>query len=115
MRVLLIASLLVCIGSGCSSSSTEWTIAVENQSPVPCEIDIRYGDDGSRSARVDDLASGPAQVMVGESIATILQSVTITRQGEEQVLQPQTELRPGRRVTIVVNAAGVGSVNVSDN
>ena len=107
-------SCVLFILAGCSGESRKWEIAAENRSDSPCSVAISYGEDGSRSARVDPLSKGPPQVLVAEAIETPLRSVTVKVGKDEQVLKPDVRLTGGKRYTVVVAADGKASVVTSD-
>lgn len=102
------------IHTGCSSETRKWEIAAENQGDSPCSISIIYGEDGSRSARVDPLSKGPPQVLVAEAVESPLRSVTVKVGKDEQVLKPDVKMTVGKRYTVVVASDGMASVATSD-
>ncbi len=100
--------------AGCGGESRMWELAVENRSDAPCSVAIGYGEDGSRSARVEQLPKGPPQVLVAEPVETPLRSVTVKVGENEQALKPDTRLTKGKRYTVVIAGDGKASVVAAD-
>lgn len=114
-RFLMIAVACVVLGQiGCSGESRKWELAVENRGETPCTIAINYGEDGSRSARVEHLSKSPPQVLVAEPVETPLRTVTVKVGEDEQTLKPDVKLTNGKRYTIVIAADGKASVVTAD-
>ena len=75
--LIVAIALLLFVRIGCNGTAGgKWELAAENRGTAPCEIAITYGEDGSRSARVELPQSSP-QVLVAESVETPLRSVTV--------------------------------------
>lgn len=116
-RALFLTVATACIlfiYTGCSGESRKWELAAENQGDSPCSIAIIYGEDGSRSARVDPLSKGPPQVLVAEAVESPLRSITVKVGKDEQVLKPDVKMTAGKRYTVVVASDGRASVATSD-
>ena len=117
VRAIFLTVATICIllvHAGCSGESRKWELAAENRGDSPCDVAIAYGEDGSRSARVDQLSKGPPQVLVSEVVETPLRSVTVKIGTDEQVLKPDVRLTAGKRYTVVVAADGKASVVTPD-
>jgi hypothetical protein len=117
VRAIFLTVATICIllvHAGCSGESRKWELAAENRGDSPCAVAIAYGEDGSRSARVDQLPKGPPQVLVAETFETPLHSVTVKVGADEQVLKPDLRLTAGKRYTVVVTADGKASIVTSD-
>lgn len=112
-RVTAITSFVLLAMSGCAGGSHNWELLAENQGDVPCTIVMTYGDDGSRTAQVDNYAKGPAQVLVSEPVSTVLKTVKVIRDGQEQLLEPNLPLTPGQHVTVIVGPDGTAKVSTS--
>jgi hypothetical protein len=106
---LSVVTWIIAAQTGCGSGSSTWTMSVENRGDVPCSVEILYGDNAERSARVDQLAKGKEQTLVGESVPTPIRRVKVTRGDDVQELKPDTSVPLGKRYAIVVGEDGKAS------
>lgn len=114
-RFVVVALACVMLGQiGCGGESRLWELAVENRGETSCMVAIGYGEDGSRSARVEQLSKGPPQVIVAEPVETPLRTVTVKVGENEQSLKPDTKLTRGKRYTVIITADGDVSVVTAD-
>ncbi len=89
---------------GCSRQ--QWLITFENKSTVPCSLAITLEADGSRTASVADVTSGKVLTLIAGDRPTVVQTVKVVRDGEEQVLAPKTALPIGKKYAIVIGEDG---------
>src|SRR5262245_36257805 len=82
------------VQAGCLGKHRTWEIAAENRGDAPCSITISYGEDGSRSARVDRMTKGPPEVLVAEAIEAPMRLVTVKVGDAAQTLKPDVRLTP---------------------
>jgi hypothetical protein len=117
MRAMIIATtaiILLTALSGCGSGERKWELTAENMGDAPCTVAIRYGEDGSRSARVDDLKKGKAHVLLAESVEAPIREVKIVRGKDEKVYSPEVRLTAGKRYALVVSADGTMTISAVD-
>ncbi len=100
--------------AGCSGSP-QWQITIENKGSSPCSIYVEMGyanansqggSQGSSRAYVEDMPAGYKSTLISGGLVETIKSVKLVRGEEEQVLQPNIEIRPGMRYAIVATADG---------
>ena len=85
-----------------------------NKSDVPCSFFVALGADGGSKAKVEEVSKGESiSLIVGDS-NTVVQSVMVVRDKDDQTQTPKAELPVGKRYAIVVNADGKVETSVSD-
>jgi hypothetical protein len=97
--------VVACI-AGCGGGDSTWTITAENLGDVPCNVEILYGEDGSRSARVEQLAKGKPHTLVGETVPAKIRTVSVVRGDKTLTLEPNVPVPLGKRNALVIAADG---------
>ena len=113
LRLALVSFLLV---AGCGQRT--WEIVVDNGNADPCDITIMTSSDSAGAknqgnASASKLSKGSTTLLVG-STQTFLRSVTVTRGKDEEKIQPDVEILPGKRLRVAIDAAGKITTKLTD-
>lgn len=112
LSVLTAAILFVAV-PGCSDQR-EWEVTVENKSAVPCSFAVTLGADGDSKANVDAVTKGDVIKLIGGSGETVVHTVMVVRDRDEQFLTPDAKLVGGKRYAIVVEPDGKLATSIAN-
>lgn len=114
-RVTTISALVfLAILAGCNSRARKWEFTAENMGDVPCTVAVIYGENGSRTARVDGLQKGKAHVLLAAPVEAPIREVKVVLGRDERVYHPDVRLTAGKRYALVVSADGSMTISAVD-